>query len=151
MLKICSKCKKEYPATIDYFFKDKYCPSGFRYWCKKCTRITTQERNQKPKFKNRRKKYEENPKVKKRRKELHLKRKYNMTTEQKKEKYLEQNGCCAICEQPVSFDKIHIDHDHKTNRNRDLLCVKCNLGIGLFDENPNLLIKAGIYLEKHNV
>ena len=33
---ICSKCKKEYPSTIDFFDPRKDSKTGFRYTCKKC-------------------------------------------------------------------------------------------------------------------
>jgi len=32
-MKICSKCKKEYPATLDYFYKTG---NRLRSWCKEC-------------------------------------------------------------------------------------------------------------------
>lgn len=35
-LKQCSKCKKELPATKEYFQKDKTRPDGFSYVCKNC-------------------------------------------------------------------------------------------------------------------
>ncbi len=73
----------------------------------------------------------------------------NLTTKQGEQIYLSQNGCCAICKQSVSYDKIHFDHNHKTNKFRGLLCNKCNLGIGLFNDNSNFLIEAINYLRKN--
>lgn len=60
-----------------------------------------------------------------------------------------QDGECAICGR--SFSKPSdalIDHNHKTNEVRGLLCNKCNLGIGHFDDNPRIIIKANEYLSK---
>lgn len=35
MIKTCSKCKKEYPATLEFFYKAKL-KDGFRSGCKSC-------------------------------------------------------------------------------------------------------------------
>jgi len=35
-MKICTKCKKEYPATLEYFHKGKNYKNGLHLWCKKC-------------------------------------------------------------------------------------------------------------------
>lgn len=37
-VKICSKCEKELPATIEYFYRDKNRKDGLNYWCKECCR-----------------------------------------------------------------------------------------------------------------
>ena len=34
--KICTKCNKEYPATNEYFFKNRYYPDGLARSCKQC-------------------------------------------------------------------------------------------------------------------
>ena len=39
-----------------------------------------------------------------------------------------------------------MDHDHGTGRVRALLCVRCNNGIALFDEDPALLRYAADYV-----
>lgn len=36
MLKICIKCKEEYPASIGYFYADKQHKDGLHSWCRKC-------------------------------------------------------------------------------------------------------------------
>ena len=35
-IKKCSKCKKEYPATIKYFGIDNNVKDKLKYWCKSC-------------------------------------------------------------------------------------------------------------------
>lgn len=37
-----------------------------------------------------------------------------------------QGGVCAICGAPPKTRRLHIDHDHRTDRVRGLLCQRCN-------------------------
>jgi len=68
----------------------------------------------------------------------------------------EQGGTCAICERPERYvdkrtgelRKLSVDHDHKTNLVRGLLCGHCNRGIGQFDDNPLVLARASTYLSR---
>ena len=66
-----------------------------------------------------------------------------------------QSNRCAICGSP--FDDVttpHIDHDHTCcpQNNacpaciRGLLCHHCNMGLGRFRDNPELLTIAAAYL-----
>lgn len=79
-----------------------------------------------------------------------LKRLYNITPEAYDAMFAAQNGKCAICLRDRSgFQKpFVVDHDHKTNVARALLCPACNTAIGLFGDNPATLEKAAIYLRK---
>jgi hypothetical protein len=58
-----------------------------------------------------------------------------------------QQGKCAICkEQPTTQRGLHVDHCHKTNKVRGLLCHGCNTGLGSFRENPHYFRNAIEYL-----
>jgi len=58
-----------------------------------------------------------------------------------------QDGRCAICDKFfTNLKDTHVDHNHKTNKTRSLLCNKCNLGIGFFNDDPELLKIARRYL-----
>lgn len=59
----------------------------------------------------------------------------------------EQEGRCAICSKKPK--RLVVDHNHSTGKIRALLCHCCNVGIGLFKENPGALAAAIRYLEKH--
>ena len=61
-----------------------------------------------------------------------------------------QNHKCAICENSFLNFKICVDHNHKTNKVRQLLCSQCNFGLGHFRENPQFLLNAVDYLNKWN-
>jgi len=61
----------------------------------------------------------------------------------------DQNGGCAICGADDSGNKrdhFAVDHDHKSGKVRGLLCYQCNVGLGHFKEDPDLLRKAANYL-----
>ena len=60
-----------------------------------------------------------------------------------------QNGCCAICGDELENVKCVtcIDHDHETGKVRGLLCLLCNNGLGMFRDNPEVLMRAAEYLE----
>lgn len=66
-----------------------------------------------------------------------------------------QGGVCAICERPERAmrdgEPIHLaqDHDHATGKNRGILCGACNKAIGKFEDNPDFLRNAIVYLAKH--
>jgi len=74
-----------------------------------------------------------------------LKHRYGITEQTYLEKWSSQGGGCAICGD-VPARRLAVDHDHKTGQIRGLLCVRCNAGIGNFNENPDLMIKAISYI-----
>lgn len=43
---------------------------------------------------------------------------------------------------------LSVDHNHKSNKIRGLLCLNCNAGLGNFRDNITLLKKAISYLEE---
>lgn len=66
-----------------------------------------------------------------------------------------QRNRCAVCKTtkvggpPTRSGYWHIDHDHVTGQVRGLLCARCNLGIGNFEDDPDLLGAACRYVAKH--
>ncbi len=76
-----------------------------------------------------------------------LKSKYKITLEEFEAMKLSQTGLCAICKSTP--DKWCIDHCHDTGRVRALLCGKCNTGIGMLRDNPELMELAAEYVRRH--
>ena len=80
-----------------------------------------------------------------------LKQKYGITLKQFDQMLKDQNNRCAICGK--KFSKINlpnIDHNHKTQKIRALLCKRCNVAMGLLEEDPTLLDKTKLYITKYN-
>lgn len=68
---------------------------------------------------------------------------YGLTAEQFEE--LERAfPVCGIC----GYAQVFIDHSHDTGQVRGRLCRKCNTGIGMFLDKPDLLQKAAQYLTR---
>ena len=126
-LKTCTKCKKTYPATTDYFHKHKKRKDGFDPWCKQCKKEYAQKSYLKKILSN-----------------------YNISKEDYDLLLKKQNYKCAICGLILKGGKhTHIDHDHKTNEFRSVLCNSCNGLIGFAFENPFILANSINYLKKY--
>jgi hypothetical protein len=77
---------------------------------------------------------------------------YNITPDDYSDMILTQGGRCAVCGDALQPGReSHIDHCHKTNRVRGVLCRGCNLGLGNFKDRPQALRFAADYLEKGGI
>lgn len=61
-----------------------------------------------------------------------------------------QNNSCAIClKNKDKFKKrLVVDHDHVSGKVRGLLCFRCNVSIGSFDDNVETIQRSIEYLNK---
>jgi hypothetical protein len=57
-------------------------------------------------------------------------------------------GICGKATEPGRWGNLHIDHCHKTGKVRGVLCSECNSAIGKLKDDPDLLRKAIVYLER---
>ena len=76
-----------------------------------------------------------------------LVRKFGITIEQFNEMYKIQNGVCKLCGKKK---KLVIDHCHKTNVIRGLLCRACNGFLGMPGDDESAIKKLEIYLGTKN-
>jgi hypothetical protein len=133
----CSKCNLE--KDLNQFHKRSNRPCGVRSICKECYKVY-------PKILKSRLNYM---------REYDLMKSYNITIQKYNEMLLNQNGKCGICQRDyktlIGRKKfLCVDHNHKTNQVRGLLCDKCNRGIGMFNDCKDLLIVASEYLNKYH-
>jgi len=80
--------------------------------------------------------------------------KFGLTLEDYDNILIDQDNKCPICKNNFTKEFLrrpNIDHCHKTNKFRAILCHKCNTALGLFDDNIESLKEAILYLEKHNL
>jgi len=77
---------------------------------------------------------------------------YGITAQDYQDMLHNQDYSCNICCTHVSELKraLSVDHDHATGKVRGLLCSKCNVGLGHFNDSLELLSSAYNYLEKHS-
>jgi hypothetical protein len=72
---------------------------------------------------------------------------YGLTLEQFEQIKSAQGGCCAICEKRLGRrGTYHIDHCHRTNRVRGILCSGCNRAIGMLGDTAAGVMRAVSYL-----
>jgi len=143
-LKKCSECQNN--LTWDNF-SYKIC-EGLRYLRSKCKTCSTTSWNNwaelHPEYKN--KKLESDRKA-------HAENKKYYRRGITKNQYMciaeEQKNLCAICKMPSKDGhELSIDHNHKTNQVRGLLCKECNRALGLFGDNINTVQNALNYLQE---
>jgi hypothetical protein len=79
-----------------------------------------------------------------------LKHRHGLTFEQYEKLLAHQDGKCALCptEHGTSGQngKLHVDHNHRTKRNRGLLCNRCNGALERAESIPGWLERALVYL-----
>lgn len=161
-IKICTKCKKSFPISRDYFYYSSSHKYGLHNICIECMKEIAKKNHKKRKLKEKIReknfdvKYYDNNYTKKYFREHRLK-KYNgkFSIKDHKQMYEKQDGKCAICGNVDYRDgkfgtlKLNVDHCHKTKQVRELLCTRCNLLLGYTKDNTLILAKALKYLQKH--
>lgn len=139
MIKQCTVCEESKP--LGQFHKNKLAFDGVHSACKKC-RNETRRNSLTAKL------YSEGYKEKQ--KENDLKRRFNIDFQRYETMLIAQDFKCGICRtHQKDLDKsLAVDHCHKTGAIRGLLCSKCNLSLGGFQDSVELLEEAIQYLKK---
>lgn len=81
--------------------------------------------------------------------------KYGLTPQRWEALMDEQNGRCPICQSDITERGV-VDHDHACCAGgrscgscvRGLLCVRCNWGLGHFDDDPGSMRRAADYIDR---
>jgi hypothetical protein len=79
-----------------------------------------------------------------------LKHKYGITQADYDALFEAQSGLCAVCRKPevIKDAPLRVDHNHHTGKVRGLLCHHCNVALGHFKDDPQLLRAAMEYLDE---
>lgn len=154
-LKRCSHCgvEKKYVE----FHGNHRAADKRASWCKKCDHERNVSRMQDPaqrlRILEKCKEYRASNKQQRARSRRRdgLLRRYGITVSQYEAMYEQQQGRCALCgiNSPTfgpASSRLHVDHDHSTGADRGLLCGACNVALGNFKDNPEVLETAAWYL-----
>lgn len=142
-MKKCNVCGIE--KTTDRFSKKSTCKDGLNTRCKDCHNKYVREKWY-PKNATKQKKSSKDWKLKNRaRIFVNAQKNNNISIKDVQETLDKSNGKCEICGEKENA----IDHCHLTMKIRGLLCTRCNLAIGMFDDNIDIFKKAILYLQKY--
>lgn len=144
-MKVCKICQQE--KSNEMYPKGAGCKDNLRPECKVC-------------FYESRKNYNKlnRAKINEWKRKSSIRRKLNISIQDYELMFSSQDGKCRICltTNPNGEDKngtkkhFAIDHCHKTNKIRGLLCNTCNTGLGLFNDSVERLTEAIEYLRQNN-
>lgn len=142
----CPKCLRYLPRTTEYFRLGSK-PDTFRACCRKChsaavCRRQKEKSEQINTYQQKWRKTDAGQQAARRR----VLRRYGLTLEDYDALVTRQGGGCAICGGQPTRSYFDVDHDHYTQQVRGLLCHRCNIAIGTFSDNPDLITKALAYL-----
>lgn len=125
----CGRCQQMLPK--ENFHKNAARHRGYDGRCKDCLKET--------------------------RKGHHLKVAFGITNEDYERMLEKQNGVCFICKEPETMvhlgrtPRLSVDHCHRTDKVRTLLCNSCNHLVGFIERRGNELVhKAMEYVKRHS-
>lgn len=149
-MKICKRCNISRPLI--QFDPHKTAKDGLRGYCKPCRNAAQSLYYQKHKLERRsydQAYYRRNPD---KWRDEQLRRKFGITIENYRIILDQQDGKCLIClRSAADFPGqrwLAVDHCHATGQIRGILCHSCNRAVGLFQDNPDLMIKAAQYVQR---
>ncbi|MCU1427916.1 MAG: hypothetical protein JWL83_1916 [Actinomycetia bacterium] len=162
-MKRCLHCRETKP--LDDFYSSSNARDGRRPECKACNlarrkaayaenprpaieRAVRWQRENPERYAARQREYVTSGRKAVANRKSHLKRKYGLTVEQYDAMLEAQGGVCAICREKPGDLTLHVDHDHVSGETRELLCVRCNNALGLFQESHDLFAAAAGYLDR---
>jgi hypothetical protein len=81
---------------------------------------------------------------------MKLKAKWGLTIDAFNEMLEKQNHKCAIClTDNWGTPNAAVDHNHETGKIRGLLCRRCNIVLGMYEDNLDLFQKSISYLKQN--
>jgi len=168
--KKCSHCLVV--KTVDQFYKASSAPDGLHNMCKVCKTESLNKsysknhrkqllRNKTPEGRARGREYRRQYVLRHPRevRDSYLKRAFGIGIDDYDTLFARQDGECAVCGKKFTGPGDYklkgapngvprVDHDHATGNVRGLLCQHCNVGLGMFNDDPELLSAALAYLAR---
>ena len=161
----CTKCGEWKKAAEFFGDKRRKYIGSMRAACRKCTgAVVKSKRADNPEHAQRleressaRRFHINGPRKRERSGRYKLKWQFGITMEDLIVMLKDQDHGCAICHDKIvatgpgrgSRDLACVDHDHRTDAVRGLLCNRCNTAIGLFKDDPSIVQNATEFLRKH--
>lgn len=140
-MKICPKCSRR--LGPECFHKDANRKDGLACWCRDCcaskARRWYAENHEEVKASNRVRYYERNYRITRR----------GLTLEEYNELLALQGGKCAVC--GCELLRPQIDHCHRTDRVRGVLCTPCNIVVGWLESHAERAVQAAAYLARFDM
>jgi len=137
-LRICTHCSLEANTEeeLQNFVKDKKGKYSRENRCKPCASLIMKKHTALDPSKQRNREY---------------KHRYGITLTDYNTMFQEQGGCCAVCKrhQTEVTRRLSVDHCHNTGEVRALLCGRCNIGLGQFKDNTEILAVAIEYINEY--
>lgn len=151
--KLCSKCKEVKPRSE--FAHHGKTADRLQYYCKPCAVLAVLSSRKKDPASHRQANlvWERENLTIEQKADNNLFHKLGLPHGTYAQMYDKQGGVCAICggtDLGKGSRRFHVDHCHKTNVVRGLLCSPCNTGLGQFKENINILLLAIQYLNSYS-
>lgn len=136
---LCTTCF-QYKKETEFYKNKKHTSRGFDYQCKICKL----KQHKEERINNNNRKNIERKSV--------LKRKYGLSKKDHFNLRDKQDYACAICHlDEEMFDReLSVDHNHKTNKKRGLLCQNCNSLLGMAKDSIEILESAIQYLKEND-
>jgi Recombination endonuclease VII len=141
-VKRCTSCKQPKPLTVKFFYHRAGAPHLWQSTCKQCLGLSNSSYYARVRstawFKKKARAWA---------RKGYLRRQYDVSLVEFVNQWKRQGGRCAICRRKFSGKQNpHIDHCHKTQVWRGILCRFCNIALGLFRDDVVTLRRAIKYL-----
>lgn len=135
-MKQCTHCKEI--KELSEFSRRKNRNNNPHSWCKACNAWQSREWTKK------------NPELNRIKTAKHRRKyRYGITQDEYENMVVKQNGLCYICgDEPKRG--LFVDHNHETDKVRNLLCDLCNKGLGLLRERVDIMERMILYVRKHS-
>lgn len=151
----CTQCRREKDIKYKHSHREQHLASVKEWRANNRDHVNAREREGRKKNPEKYRQWAKNNREKEGllRTSKEIARLRGITIEQYQQMFIDQNGLCKICQKPETrmarnggVARLCLDHCHKTNIVRALLCHSCNQVVGHSKESIEILESAINYL-----